>query len=84
MMTLLSSLVFEMVGGRTCFGKCEVGRSCAELQTTGKEIMWRRFAYYGFHFVPRLLYKEIPAEPRGRDLETLPEPAEGTCSLNFF
>lgn len=46
--------------------------------------MWRRFAYYGFHFVPRLLYKEIPAEPRGRDLETLPEPAEGTCSLNFF
>lgn len=42
--------------------------------------MWRRSTYCGFHFVPRFLYKEIPAEPHGRDLETLPEPAESTYS----
>lgn len=45
--------------------------------------MWRHFTYYSLHFVPWLLYKEIPAEPHGRNLETLPEPAESTYSQNF-
>lgn len=75
---LLPSPRWEMAGGRTCLRKRAVGRSRAEPQTAGKAVMWRRLTYRGFRLIPRLLYKEIPAEPRGRDLETLPEPAAST------
>ena len=71
------SLLFEMAGGRPGLWKREMGRSCAELKTTGKEIMWRHFTHCSFHLVPGLLYKAVPPEPPGRGLEALPEPAAG-------
>lgn len=77
--SLLSSLTFGTVGGRTRFRKRAVGRSCTELQAAGKHVVWRHLTYHSLRFLPGLLYKEIPAEPPGRDLETLPEPAAGMC-----
>lgn len=71
-----------MAGWRTRFRKRQVGRGCAELQTAGKDIMWRYSSYYSFRFLLGLLYQKISKEPHGWDLETLSEPAEGMCGLN--
>lgn len=83
MMSLPTPLVSEILGGRTRVREREVGRSRAELPAAGEQVVWRHLTHHSFRVLPRLLHKEIPAEPPARDLETLPEPAGSTYSLSF-